>query len=99
MERSFARLQTKTIDLMQVHNLVDVSNQLASMREWKAQGRFRYLGITHYNSSAFGDRESVACRKGRFPATQLFDHGARGRVADPASRARSTSGDYYQSAL
>src|SRR5205823_12243829 len=45
MERSFARLQTETIDLMQVHNLVDVETQLQTMREWKAQGRFRYLGV------------------------------------------------------
>ena len=59
MERSMARLQTKRIDLMQVHNLVDVGTQLATMREWKAQGRFRYVGITHYNSSAFDEVEKV----------------------------------------
>jgi aryl-alcohol dehydrogenase-like predicted oxidoreductase len=53
MERSFARFQTKRIDLMQVHNLVDVQTQLATMRDWKAQGRFRYIGITHYNAEAF----------------------------------------------
>jgi len=44
MERSLARLQTKRIDLMQVHNLVDVTTQVATMRDWKAQGRFRYIG-------------------------------------------------------
>jgi diketogulonate reductase-like aldo/keto reductase len=59
MERSMSRLQTKRIDLMQVHNLVDVETQLATMREWKAQGRFRYIGITHYNLSAFGEVEKV----------------------------------------
>ena len=59
MERSMSRLQTKRIDLMQVHNLVDVSTQLATMRDWKGQGRFRYLGITHYNSSAFGQVEKI----------------------------------------
>ena len=59
MERSISRLQTKRIDLMQVHNLVDVSTQLATMREWKAQGRFRYIGITHYNASAFPELEKV----------------------------------------
>jgi aryl-alcohol dehydrogenase-like predicted oxidoreductase len=59
MERSMSRLQTKRIDLMQVHNLVDVETQLATMREWRAQGRFRYIGITHYNSSAFGEVEKV----------------------------------------
>ena len=59
MERSMARLQTKRIDLMQVHNLVDVETQLATMRDWKAQGRFRYIGVTHYNSSAFSEVEKV----------------------------------------
>jgi len=59
MERSFARLQTKRIDLMQVHNLVDVATQLATMRDWKAGGRIRYLGITHYESGAFGDVEKL----------------------------------------
>ena len=59
MERSFQRLQTKRIDLMQVHNLVDVAAQLATMREWKAQGRFRYIGVTHYNSSAYPEVEKV----------------------------------------
>jgi aryl-alcohol dehydrogenase-like predicted oxidoreductase len=53
MERSFTRFQTKEIDLMQVHNLVDVKTQLATMRDWKAQGRFRYIGITHHDAEAF----------------------------------------------
>src|SRR5205807_8301017 len=40
-------------------NLVDVGTQLATIREWKAEGRFRYIGITHYNSSAFDEVEKV----------------------------------------
>jgi diketogulonate reductase-like aldo/keto reductase len=59
MERSMARLRTKRLDLMQVHNLVDLRTQLATMRNWKSQGRFRYLGITHYNAGAFGEVEKV----------------------------------------
>jgi hypothetical protein len=35
MERSMALLRAKRIDLMQVHNLVDVQTQLATLREWK----------------------------------------------------------------
>jgi diketogulonate reductase-like aldo/keto reductase len=57
MERSMARFQTKKLDLIQVHNLVDVSTHLATMRDWKAQDRIRYLGITHYESGAFGEVE------------------------------------------
>ena len=59
MERSFTRFKTKRIDLMQVHNLVDVSTHLQTMREWKAQGRFGYIGVTHYNESAFPELENV----------------------------------------
>ncbi len=59
MERSIQRLQTNRIDLMQVHNLVDVSTQLATMREWKAHGRIRYIGVTHYESGAFADMEKI----------------------------------------
>jgi diketogulonate reductase-like aldo/keto reductase len=59
MERSFTRLKTKRIDLMQVHNLVDVGTHLATLREWKSAGRIRYLGVTHYNASAFSEVEKV----------------------------------------
>jgi diketogulonate reductase-like aldo/keto reductase len=53
MERSFARFQTKRLDLMQVHNLVDAQTHLATLRSWKEQGRVRYIGITHYTSSSY----------------------------------------------
>ena len=53
MERSMTRLQAKRIDLMQVHNLVDARTHLATLRDWKEQGRVRYLGITHYNSGGY----------------------------------------------
>ena len=59
MEQSFARLRTGRIDLMQVHNLVDWRTQLATLRDWKARGRIRYLGITHYTASAFAEVEAV----------------------------------------
>ena len=59
MERSMALLRTKRIDLMQVHNLVDVNTHLATLREWKDKGRIRYLGITHYEAGAFTDVENI----------------------------------------
>jgi diketogulonate reductase-like aldo/keto reductase len=42
-----------------VHNLLDVQTHLASLRQWKEQGRIRYLGVTHYNSSAFAEIEKI----------------------------------------
>jgi aryl-alcohol dehydrogenase-like predicted oxidoreductase len=59
MERSMSLLRTKRIDLMQVHNLVDVQTHLATLREWKQQGRIRYLGITHHEAGAFSDVEKI----------------------------------------
>ena len=59
MEQSFARLRTQRIDLMQVHNLVDWRIHLATLRGWKDKGRVRYIGITHYTASAYGEVEAV----------------------------------------
>jgi diketogulonate reductase-like aldo/keto reductase len=59
MERSMVRLRTKQIDLMQVHNLVDVRTHLATLRQWKEHGRIRYIGITHYESGAFDEVEKI----------------------------------------
>src|SRR6266540_928598 len=59
MERSMVRLRSKQIDLMQVHNLIDVHIHLATLREWKEQGRVRYFGITHYESGAFDEVQKI----------------------------------------
>ena len=59
MERSFALLKVKHIDLMQVHNLVDWETHLATLRRWKQDGRIRYLGITHYTASAYDELEAM----------------------------------------
>lgn len=53
MRHSMGLLRTRTIDLMQIHNLVDWQTHLATLREWKRAGRVRYIGITHYQKAAF----------------------------------------------
>lgn len=53
MENSLRLLRTPSIALMQVHNLIDTDTHLATLRDWKAQGRVRYIGITHYRQTAF----------------------------------------------
>jgi aryl-alcohol dehydrogenase-like predicted oxidoreductase len=45
------------VDLMQVHNLVDAETHLATLHAWKASKRIRYIGITHYTASAYGELE------------------------------------------
>ncbi|HUF17591.1 MAG TPA: aldo/keto reductase [Thermoanaerobaculia bacterium] len=59
MERSAQLLQTPRIDLMQVHNLVDVDTHLATLRRWKDAERIRYIGVTHYHSGAYDHVERV----------------------------------------
>ena len=46
IQRSFLRLRSEQIDLFQVHNMGDPPNQLAILKELKAQGYIRYIGIT-----------------------------------------------------
>src|SRR3990170_207725 len=59
MNNSFALLQRQKIDLMQIHNLVDWQTHLKTLREWKEQGKIRYLGITHYTESAYASIEEI----------------------------------------
>ena len=59
METSFRRLRAKTMDLMQVHNLLDVTTHTKTLLDWKAKGRVRYIGITHYTSSAYAEVEKT----------------------------------------
>ncbi|SDM20081.1 Aldo/keto reductase [Catalinimonas alkaloidigena] len=59
MEESFRKMQRQTMDLMQIHNLVDWQTHLKTLRDWKAAGKIRYLGITHYTTSAFPQLERI----------------------------------------
>lgn len=59
MNRSFQRLGTQQIDLMQIHNLVDWRTHIHTLRDWKAEGRIRYIGITHYHEGAHDDLAEV----------------------------------------
>lgn len=55
MEESFRLLRTGKVDLMQVHNLVDLETHLAVLRDWKAAGRIRHIGITHYHAGGHAE--------------------------------------------
>jgi diketogulonate reductase-like aldo/keto reductase len=59
MKRSMQLLRCQRIDLMQIHNLVDWRTHLATLRAWKDEGQIRYLGITHYSSSAYPEMERI----------------------------------------
>jgi diketogulonate reductase-like aldo/keto reductase len=59
MEQSLRRMRARRLDLLQVHNLLDWRTHLSTLRAWKADGRIRYLGVTHYTASAYDELERV----------------------------------------
>jgi aryl-alcohol dehydrogenase-like predicted oxidoreductase len=52
-------MRTPVMDLMQVHNLLDVATHTQTLREWKSAGSVRYLGITHYHAGAYAELEKL----------------------------------------
>ena len=60
---AFRKLRTDRLDLIAVHNLRDVDNQLAILRDMKAQGRIRALGITTSSKQQYEAFEAVMRRE------------------------------------
>jgi aryl-alcohol dehydrogenase-like predicted oxidoreductase len=63
LRASLQRLRTDKIDLMQLHNVDDPHQDLAMLREWKAQGFCRYTGITTTFHGDFAAAEAVLLRE------------------------------------
>jgi diketogulonate reductase-like aldo/keto reductase len=63
MQASMRLLRRERLDLMQVHNLVDWRTHLRTLRAWRDEGRVRYLGVTHYQPSAFDELEQIVTRE------------------------------------
>jgi diketogulonate reductase-like aldo/keto reductase len=59
MEESLRRMKVERMDLMQIHNLLDWKTHLGTLKQWKAAGRVRYIGITHYHSGAYAELERL----------------------------------------
>jgi aryl-alcohol dehydrogenase-like predicted oxidoreductase len=63
MTHSAQMLKTQRLDLIQVHNLLDLETQLKTLRAWKEAGRVRYIGITHYTVDAHAQLARVLERE------------------------------------
>lgn len=67
IEQSFRNLRTEKIDLLAVHNLRDVANHLAYLRELQAAGRIGAVGVTtsfdpqYAEFAALMEREPLDC--------------------------------------
>ena len=59
MRQSAGYFHRRTVDLMQIHNLVDWKTHLATLRRDRAEGRIRYIGVSHYTASAYPELERV----------------------------------------
>ncbi len=100
MTRSAQLLKTARLDLIQVHNLLDLDTQLKTLRAWKESGRVRYVGVTHYTVGAHADLARVlAAREARLRAVQLLARDTRGRRAPPAAGRRARRGGARQPAV
>ena len=72
MQASLKKLQVNKLDLMQLHNVRDPNQSLDLLREWKAQGICRYIGVT---SSFDRDYDAVeACVKKQKPDFFQIDY-------------------------
>jgi diketogulonate reductase-like aldo/keto reductase len=92
-EQSLTRLSRDRIDVMQVHSLVNVDAILPLLKAWKAEGRIRYVGVTHHDPLYFavlekwienGDLDFVQLRY------SIRQRGVEDRIL-PAAAARGTS--------
>ena len=59
MQQSMQRMGVAVMDLMQIHNLRDWKIHLPVLREWKEEGKIRYIGITTSHGRSHDELEQV----------------------------------------
>jgi len=59
IEQSFKYFGVDKIDLIQIHNMGDVATQLPILKELKAKGRIRYIGVTTTSATQYPLIEQV----------------------------------------
>jgi aryl-alcohol dehydrogenase-like predicted oxidoreductase len=62
-QRSLTRLRTDKVDLLQLHNVSRSGQSLAQIRDWKAAGRCRYIGVTSTYPQDYGAMETIIRRE------------------------------------
>lgn len=63
MKKSADLMKHPKLDLIQVHNLLDLDTQLKTLRAMKDEGKVRYIGITHYTVGSHTDLARVIERE------------------------------------
>ncbi len=59
MNESFFKMGRVTMDLMQIHNLLDWETHVNTLRSWKKEGKVRYWGFTHYTDRSHRTLETL----------------------------------------
>jgi len=95
-QRSLQRLQTEKVDLLQLHNVSRASQSLSQLREWKAAGRCRYVGITSTYGADYSDHPAG---EAGFCPGRLFDGQSCRREAHHSSGSRCGSRGANRAAL
>lgn len=80
MEASMQKMGREQMDLMQIHNLVDWKTHVKTLKDWKALGKIRYWGLTHYVDSAHSKLEQIIATER--PDFVQFNYSIRSRHAE-----------------
>lgn len=59
MQRSMQRMGVDKMDLMQIHNLRDWEIHIETLRQWKQDGKIRYIGITTSHGRNHSELETI----------------------------------------
>jgi len=63
MNRSRGLWDVERFDAMQIHNLLDWETHLETLKEWKAAGKIRYIGITTSHGRRHAEMEQALTRE------------------------------------
>jgi diketogulonate reductase-like aldo/keto reductase len=89
LEQSMQRLSRDRIDTMQVHSLVNVEMVIPFLREWKQEGRIRYLGVTHHDLPLYAAPIARWIENGELDFVQvrysIFERGVEERILPAAA--------------
>ncbi|GLR17972.1 aldo/keto reductase [Portibacter lacus] len=80
MNQSFRLMKRETMDLMQIHNLVDWEIHVKILKEWKDAGRIKYWGITHYTDRSHDQLAQII--KAENPDFVQFNYSINDRHAE-----------------
>ncbi len=82
LRRSLALWKLPRVDLLQVHNLLNWQSHLKTLREWKDDGRARYIGITTSHGRA-NDEAAAILKREKLDFLQIT-YNPHDRSAEPA---------------